>query len=396
MRIFIVETNAKGGLALFAYHMATSLAEQGADVTLLTGREYELGHLPHNFTVLLELDLWSLFEGRSGRSGGKRLGESRTVRRIRRGGKFIRAWAHIVRRLRAENPDVVIFSMIHFPFELYFFHRLRASGLNLIQICHEIEKRDVKRGWFETWFGDPLLKRAYACFSSIVFLASSVERDFVDLYGDISRRVILPHGPPLSLGSFDKDSGVARYGIGDFERVILFFGLLRPSKGVEDLVDAFAALKNRSGVCLLIAGYPTKNFDAEGLIERVRSFGLEGQVLLHLDYVPDGDVGPLLTLAEMLVLPYRNATASGPAAAAQYLHCPIIATDVGGFKEIIQDGVTGRIVPARNIPALSRAIGEMLNDHVGAQRMAEAAYLDQAENRSWNKFAREVLKLAEV
>jgi glycosyltransferase involved in cell wall biosynthesis len=393
LRVIIVETNARGGLAQFAYHMASALAETGVDVTLLTGTEYELGHLPHNFTTLPELRLWTLFNGHIPKRGLQRLLQISPARRLIRGFKFVRAWLQIVSRIRKYKPDAVIVSMIHFPFEFFFLRQLRSSGVTLIQVCHEIEQRDFKRGWWARRVGDPLLLRAYKCFSLIVFLASSVERDFTALYGDVSRRILLPHGPPLFLEGPDEDLGEvrARYAIGSNERVVLFFGLLRPSKGVEDLVEAFAALRNRGGVRLLIAGHPTKAFDTGNLLRRVKHLGIEESVSLHIGYVPDTDVRPLLRMAEMLVLPYRSATASGPAAAAQFLCCPIVATDVGGFRDIIQDGITGRLVPKEDRIALCDAIAEMLDNPDQARSMAKAAKVDQTENRSWARFAREMV-----
>ncbi len=397
MRICIVETNAEGGLIQFAYHMASSLSDEGAQVSLLTGSEYELSHLPHNFVVWPELHLWSLFDRASDGHRGGRWRQFRPARRVIRGVKFIRAWTHISRRLQSEQPDVVIFSMIHFPFEFFFLRRLASSGMKLIQVCHEIEKRDFDRGWWERRVTDPILKRAYGCFVAIIFLATSVEREFFERYGDVSRRYILPHGPPLFLegnGSSTQDVRV-RYGLSPSDRIVLFFGLLRPSKGVEDLVEAFALMGHRENVRLLIAGYPTKSFDTAGLIRTVQTLGIEDRVSLHLDYVPDTDVRPLLQMAEVLVLPYRNATASGPAAAAQFLRCPIVATDVGGFRDIVCDGVTGRLVPPGSKIALSQAIAELVDNPDRAQAMAAAAYEDQAKNRSWKFFAKEALRLAQ-
>ncbi|HEX6033469.1 MAG TPA: hypothetical protein VFY83_03505, partial [Anaerolineales bacterium] len=62
MRLVLVEPNGSGGLIHYTYQLCTALADEGLDVTLITGKEYELAHLPHNFEVNNLLDLWSLFD----------------------------------------------------------------------------------------------------------------------------------------------------------------------------------------------------------------------------------------------------------------------------------------------------------------------------------------------
>src|SRR5215211_8135411 len=66
LRLVLVEPNGSGGLIHYTYQLCTALANEGVDVTLITGKEYELAHLPHNFQVNNLLDLWSLFDPQVG------------------------------------------------------------------------------------------------------------------------------------------------------------------------------------------------------------------------------------------------------------------------------------------------------------------------------------------
>ncbi|TXI32106.1 MAG: hypothetical protein E6Q58_04430, partial [Niabella sp.] len=102
LRIVVVEPNNGGGLVHFAYQMCGALSEQGIDVTLLTGTEYELANLPHNFRVEKILPLWQAFDPDSmilvRKSFLQRVfGKIRwQLRRVVRAMRFVLAWLKIV------------------------------------------------------------------------------------------------------------------------------------------------------------------------------------------------------------------------------------------------------------------------------------------------------------
>lgn len=390
-RVTIVETNAQGGLIHFAYQMADALSQEGVDVTLVTGSDYELDDLPHNFAVEKSLRLWPTFDRVARNRSPDVTGSAfRYFRRVWRGGLFFAAWTRVTIRLLRDRPDGVVLSMIHTPFQVIFFLALKWAGIPTIQVCHEIEQRDRKSSLWESIILQPLLSACYRSFSLVVFLARSVETSFKQRFGDDTPTTVMQHGPQLLFPKTQSHPEVlrTRYGVRQGERVILFFGLLRPSKGVADLVDAFARLPSRSGLRLVVAGYPTKSFNIEELHELIEALGLQDQVSLYLGYVPNGDVAALMEMADLVVFPYRNATASGAVSAAQSLGRPIVATSVGGLPEAISDGVTGLLVPPGDPEALAGAIAESLANPDHAVEMAEAGRQELMENRSWRSFAR--------
>jgi glycosyltransferase involved in cell wall biosynthesis len=267
----------------------------------------------------------------------------------------------------------------------------------LIQICHEIEQRDAQPGKWDRFVAEPLLRACYRNFSAVILLAHTVQTEFRARYGHDHVTVVLPHGPQLLFP--DKDAPQvpyrSRYGIEPGERVVLFFGLLRPSKGVSDLVEAFARIGDANKVRLVIAGFPTKAFDTDALGEQINHLGLTDRISLFPDYVPLEDVGALLRLADVVVFPYRNATASGAAAAAQSLGRPVVVTSVGGLSETVRDGETGLVVPPCDPAALAQAITKTLADRNQATRMGAAGREEILSERSWEAFAKRILELFE-
>src|SRR5215213_11653897 len=201
LRLVLVEPNGSGGLIHYTYQLCTALADEGVNVTLVTGRDYELAHLPHNFQVNTMLDLWSLFDPHASQTVNANSWQRRwnkvrwTARRGQRAVRLISAWMNLTRYLSGLKPDIVQFSKINFPFEAVFLAQMRRRGLTLTQICHEFELRESQRSLFSS-----LTRRAYADiyknFSAIFFHAKENCEKFLSLYPFVEnkRTHIIPHG----------------------------------------------------------------------------------------------------------------------------------------------------------------------------------------------------------
>jgi glycosyltransferase involved in cell wall biosynthesis len=398
-RLFFVEPNGSGGLIHYTYQLCTALAEQGMDVTLVTGREYELAHLPHNFQVNNMLDLWSLFDPQvvqlaDASRWQRRLHRlRRTVRRGQRAIRLIAAWVRLTQYLTECKPDIVQFSKINFPFEAVFLRQMRRQGLLLTQICHEFELRESGGGLFAS-----LAVRAYADiyknFSAIFFHANENREKFLSLFPFVRRERthIIPHGNSGWLLKYfpqDQDLDVfrERYGFTSDQPVVLFFGLLAPSKGIEDLIEAFSVVREKSDARLLIAGYPTKHFDIERVKEKIAQLGLAEHVALDLRYIPIEEIGPLMRLATVAVYPYRTSTQSGALQVAYTFGRPVVATEVGGLPEAVEDGRNGFLVPARSPRELADKILAVVQRPELARSMGEYARHLSETRFSWTTVA---------
>jgi len=136
-----------------------------------------------------------------------------------------------------------------------------------------------------------------------------------------------------------------RLGLRDDERTILFFGRIRPYKGIEHLLAAFKLLStNREeNYRLIIAGEPKKGSE-EYLHEIQRTIKTEfnqEQVIMRIQFIPDEEMELYLKGADVLVLPYKEIFQSGVLFLAYSYGLPVVATDVGSFGEEIVEGETG-------------------------------------------------------
>jgi glycosyltransferase involved in cell wall biosynthesis len=399
VRIAVVEPRASGGLLHYAHQISDALSVEGAEVTLLTSPGWELASVPRNFAVETPLRHWPLNVG-GGRAPGTRAGRGvqrigKIFRRGWRAGRLVRDWTVLMRVLRPERFDVVQLGIIEFPFEAVFLKLLRRRGMVLGQVCHEFERREV-RGT-----GERLLRRLrspiHTAFDAVFVLGDALRRRFTELYPVEQHRVhAIPHGNESLFRHIPPGCTAAelrrRLGVGD-RPVVLFFGTISASKGIEDLLDAFGQVRDATGAVLVIAGFPAKSVSRTAIDARIGQLGLAGDVVLDARYVPIDEVAPLMEMSRVVVLPYRSATQSGALQVAYALGRPVIATTVGGLPEVVQEGRTGRLVPPRDPAALAEAITSVLADGSLADKMGRHAKEMSDTTFAWQPIARTLLSI---
>jgi glycosyltransferase involved in cell wall biosynthesis len=173
--------------------------------------------------------------------------------------------------------------------------------------------------------------------------------------------------------------------------LLLFFGHVRRYKGLEVLLRALPAVRERlPGARLVVAGefyLARRPFEA-----LVASLGLGEAVLLLDRFIPTDQVGHLFAAADLVVLPYLAASQSGVVAVAAVHGKPVVATTVGGLDEQVTDGVTGFLVPPGDPAALAGGI--LRWSSLADPGAMERAIRQRGEEWSWDTLARVVEELA--
>ena len=405
MRLFVVEPLATGGMIHYAYQLCTALAQAGADVTLVTAESYELAAWPHNFRVEKRIHWWDLYEDQSAAQTpsnlwGRMWWKIRwTLRRGWRGLSLVREWIRLTRFLLSERPDVIQFGKINFPFEAFFLAWLSRRGLFLTQICHEFELRERGNSLVVN-----LVNRLYAAvydqFSLILLHGESNRRRFLSLFSvPVSRTAVIQFGNETMFQ--EQHGGQAarcrlqqQYGLNEnSEPVILFFGNLTPSKGLPDLLQAFSWLRNHILAKLIVAGYPTKYIDLPGLRQTVVELGIVESVIFDARYIPIKEVGPLMELAAVVAYPYLSSTQSASLQVAYAFGRPVVATEVGGLPDVVENGRTGFLVPPANPEALGEALSQIINNPELAQKMGNYAHHLSQTRYAWGPIGAQIVSL---
>jgi glycosyltransferase involved in cell wall biosynthesis len=262
--------------------------------------------------------------------------------------------------LRAWRPDVVVFqwwtgSVLHTYLFLALFARL--CGIPVVVEFHEVldtaeQRIPLARAWVK------LLGRPFFGLSDAFVIHSEVDREPIgERYGIGNRPcVVIPHGP---IDHFALDDDSASLLLRDPpEGVInlLFFGIIRPYKGLEDLVEAFEMLDDDEvgRYWLTVVGETWEGWNLPiRLIEGSRH---RSRITLVNRFVEDDEVTAYFAGADAAVLPYHRSSASSPASVAMANGLPLVVTAVGGLPEAVAGYEGAILVPPRDPEALRDAI----------------------------------------
>lgn len=164
-------------------------------------------------------------------------------------------------------------------------------------------------------------------------------------------------------------------------REFLYAGGPWPSKGVGVLLEAFARIHTKFpevGISVVGGGNWTpyqEKIEAYGFSDRVRYYG----------QVPHEDMGEFYRSAYLLVAPTRHESFGLILAEAMACGLPVVATRVTAVPEVVEDGVTGLLVPADDVSSLAKGLETLLRDPSRAARMGCAGRARVEEQFAWEK-----------
>jgi glycosyltransferase involved in cell wall biosynthesis len=197
------------------------------------------------------------------------------------------------------------------------------------------------------------------------------------------RIYVVPHGPLAVLRS-ERASGPHE------NFTIVFFGKIKPYKGLDTLIAALAGLPPglKQKTRLIVAGQPAMNMSEIHALAQRSGIAISW----NLRFIPDREIDSYLRQADLFAFPYRDIDASGVMMSCLAYAKPIVATRIGAFAAQLRDGVHGRLIAASAPPAaFTEAIGQIMTNPGMADRMgAEVGrLLDRLPG--WDEIARETL-----
>jgi glycosyltransferase involved in cell wall biosynthesis len=142
--------------------------------------------------------------------------------------------------------------------------------------------------------------------------------------------------------SVSRQSAVHHLKLDAGQNHLLFFGLIRPYKGLDLLLKAFASSRlDHLNLKLIVAGEFYD--DREKYYDLAERFGIKEKILFADGFIPEEEVGYYFGASDLVVLPYLSATQSGVTQIAFHFNKPVVVTNVGGLKEIVTHGETGYV-----------------------------------------------------
>jgi len=229
--------------------------------------------------------------------------------------------------------------------------------------------------------------------SSKIIVHAKIFQRWLFTYG-IKNCIVIPHGvidaaPMINHVKLNSWSSCFHD-----KKIILYFGVLSPRKGLEYLIRSFQEIaSNFPESVLIIAGYEPYYYQnyKKSLEELIKSLGLEHKVFFT-GFIEDEDVHILFSMAEIIVLPYiYSVSASGPLSIAIQHRKPIVATKTAFFSEILLNRCDAILIPPRDARALTKAIAKLLEDSSTREILSKNLAI-KAHRYSWQRIAENTLK----
>jgi glycosyltransferase involved in cell wall biosynthesis len=171
--------------------------------------------------------------------------------------------------------------------------------------------------------------------------------------------------------------------------VVLQFGLMRPYKGIDLMLEGFAAADPDAELWLVGAA----RMDTAPLKALARDLGIAERVRWVERFVGDDELGAFFERADVVALPYREIDQSGVLFTALAFGKPLLLTRVGGFGEIADDHHAALAVEPHDLTALAHGLATLLGDAAERERLATAARSLAGGALSWRSVAGETLAL---
>jgi glycosyltransferase involved in cell wall biosynthesis len=296
-------------------------------------------------------------------------------------------WLRAARRIRNNQPDVLIMQWwVPYwapAFATIAFLTRQWTNAKICFICHNVLPHEKRRL-------DELLARLTLRHGDSFIVHS--HRGEVQLRAMLPEaritRTELPACDFLTRCDLSQDSAKRQLNLSE-KKVLLFFGFVRPYKGVEYVIRAMPQILEEVDAHLLVVGeFWSPESDCRALVNRL---ALSSAVTIVNRYVPNEEVAPYFTAADLVVLPYLDATQSAVIPMAYGFERPVITTKVGGLGEAVKDGRTGFLVPPGDSEALAQTVVRFFREELSQQLAANIRA--ERQRLSWEEMVHVVESL---
>lgn len=286
------------------------------------------------------------------------------------------SWISTTKAINKYDPDILIIAY-WMPFvapALGMVAGLINKKTKVVALIHNAIPHEKR------FFDKALAKYFFKKCDSFVVLSEPVKDDLQML---LPKATILVTPHPIYdqyKERINKSDACRLIGIDPQKKNLFFFGLIRDYKGLDLLIEAMTFLDD--SYQLIIAGECYGDFQKyQDLIDKSH---LKENIKIFEQYIPDDMVTTLFSAADVLVLPYRDATQSGVVAVAYQMELPIIATNVGALGQAVLSSSTGIVVETS-----PRSISEGIKTYFENDKQIYSDNVKIEKKRlSWSSFAK--------
>ncbi len=370
MRVLMVAGASTGGLYAYTDALCSGLCGAGAEVTVLTNSLW--ANLPRPFRVERRL-----FEFTDKKKQWSQLHWAAD--------RFYRSLINSLRRNRfavREHFDVVHFQDVGTPLLDQFFLKPLRRHLPVVLTIHDVKPhydRFVSRASF--------IKRSLQIPQRLIVHYEDGKRQMADHWGICADRIdVIPHGIIPLQNPPDLIAARKKLNLPSNCQIILFFGAIRPNKGLDILLKALEIIKSRNRrVLLVIAGGLLGRFNFESYSDMIRKYDLSEYVQTFIHFIPEEEVDYFFAASDLVVLPYLKFEAQSGVLLRAYAHKkPVVVSDIGAMGELVSSDKVGLVVESGAVEPLAQAVINALD----SLDKFQSCYGPELENKySWEHIA---------
>jgi len=370
MRVLMVAGASTGGLYAYTDALCCGLCATGAEVSVLTNSLW--ADLPRQFRVERRL-----FEFIDKKKQWSQLYWAAD--------RFYRSLSNSLRRNRfavREHFDVVHFQGVGTPLLDQFFLKPLRRHLPVVLTVHDVKphyERFVSRASF--------IKRSLQIPHRLIVHYDEGKRQLADHWGACADRIdVIPHGIMPLQNPPDPTDARKKLNLPSDHQIILFFGGIRPNKGLEILLKALEIVKSRHRrVLLVIAGGLLGRFNFEPYSDMIRKANLSECVRTFIQFIPEEEVDYFFAASDLVVLPYLKFEAQSGVLLRTYAHKkPVVVSDIGAMGELVSSDKVGLVVEPGAVEPLAEAVINALDS---LDKFQSRYSLELEDKYSWEHIA---------
>lgn len=308
------------------------------------------------------------------------------LKRVAKGLSHVGSLTRLRDELLAWGPDVIHFQWLPLPVvDSWFLPLLRRIAPLVLTVHDTLPFNGSPRSSLQT----AGTYRAFRQFDHLIVHTDQGRRRLASVAaGGLSR---VPHG----LLHQEAAPAPAAAGPGDKRIAFLMFGQIKPYKGVDLLIEAAARLsaESRAQTRICVAGKPY--MDMTPLCALAARLGIESMIEFRLGFVPDTELQRLFAESHAILFPYREIEASGALMAALAQAKPAIASNLGLFAELLENGRQALLVPPGDAVALAGAMERFVSDAALREKLTRGAAELRASIPEWRDIAGQTMAVYE-
>lgn len=296
------------------------------------------------------------------------------------------SWMSLAHRINKEKPDLVILQWLHPYFAPCYsiLERMLSRKIKIAYNCHNALPH-------ERFPFDKALTKFTLNKADLVIAHSNSDAKVLREMMPKQNVQVNPHPAYnfFKIKDMPKEEGRQILNLSDDNKVLLFFGLVREYKGLKHLLNAMPEIiKKYPEVRLLIAGDFAGGRPAYD--EMIEKLEIGDYIQIHDGHIPIPDVEKFFAACDLVVLPYESATQSGVIQASYGFEKPVLATNVGGLPDAVDNMKTGYIVEPLRPDLISEAVTDFFDNDRAAEFKQNV--IDSAYKFSWERMEKCLLE----